>query len=60
VLEAETYARIVGVPLDPAECHVFLCGNPDMIDSVEALLVTRGFVTDFRERKGNVHFERYW
>jgi ferredoxin--NADP+ reductase len=60
VLEPETYRRVVGAPLDPAECHVFLCGNPDMIDDVQKLLESRGFVTDSRAGRGNIHFERFW
>ena len=60
VLEPEMYRRLVGAPLDPAHCHVFLCGNPDMIDTVEQLLGARGFVTDSRTGPGNIHFERYW
>jgi ferredoxin--NADP+ reductase len=59
-LETGTYERLVGAPLDPRECHVFLCGNPQMIDDVEALLVAHGFETDQRDRPGNIHFERYW
>ncbi len=59
-LEPATYERLVGAPLDPAECHVFLCGNPEMIDSVQQVLETRGFVTDSRGSRGNIHFERYW
>jgi ferredoxin--NADP+ reductase len=60
VLEPEVYARLVGASLDPAECHVFLCGNPDMIDSVEKLLEAHGFVTDSHAGRGNIHYERYW
>jgi ferredoxin/flavodoxin---NADP+ reductase len=60
VLEPDTYLRLVDAPLDPAECHVFLCGNPAMIDQVEQLLLPRGFVADSREGRGNLHFERYW
>ena len=56
VLEAE------GIPtkvfaLDPARCHVFLCGHPGMIDEMEALLQPRGFK---HGPGGNLHFERYW
>lgn len=54
------YLRLVGWPLDPQRCHVFLCGNPAMIQSVEALLHDRGFVTHTRRTPGNIHFERYW
>lgn len=59
-LEPETYRRLVGAPLDPTTCHVFLCGNPEMIDAVERLLQARGFITDSHAQKGNIHFERYW
>jgi len=60
VLAPDTYQRLVGAPLEPHECHVFLCGNPAMIDDVVADLLRRGFVCDDRGRRGNIHFERYW
>lgn len=60
VLKPATYERLIGVPLDPAECHVMLCGNPAMIDSVEALLQNQGFRTHTPDKPGNIHFERYW
>lgn len=59
-LEPHTYQRLAGAPLDPARCHVFLCGNPDMIDTVQSSLESRGFATDSRAGPGNIHFERYW
>jgi ferredoxin--NADP+ reductase len=59
-LEPATYAKLVGAPLDPATCHVFLCGNPAMIDEVQAILEARGFQADTRDAPGNIHFERYW
>ena len=59
-LESGTYAELVGAPLTPACCHVFLCGNPAMITDVQRLLEARGFVTDSREQRGTIHFERYW
>jgi ferredoxin--NADP+ reductase len=46
----------LGFALDPARCHVLLCGNPAMIDEVAVLLGPLGFIKD----KGNLHFERYW
>ena len=61
LLEAEAFEQAAGVPLDPATCSVFLCGNPQMIDQAEADLTQRGFRT--RDRKhpdGNLIFERYW
>jgi len=47
-------------PLDPARCHVFLCGNPAMIDEMDALLTPRGFRHDRPDAPGNLHFERWW
>ena len=68
LLERET-----GVTLDPAQAHVFLCGNPAMIGVSRAghkstaepgslldLLQSRGFRPANTANRGTVHFERYW
>jgi len=47
-------------PLDPERCHVFLCGNPEMIQTCREPLEQLGFVVHSRARPGNLHFERYW
>jgi ferredoxin--NADP+ reductase len=60
VLEKEEYHRLVGDSLDPEQCRVFLCGNPDMIQSVRPLLERRGFRTHSKRSPGNIHLERYW
>lgn len=67
--------ELIGSPLDPADTHVFLCGNPAMIglpkweddiptfpetEGVGELLHKRGFTIDHRKTKGNVHYEEYW
>ncbi|MFW5683019.1 MAG: ferredoxin--NADP reductase, partial [Phycisphaeraceae bacterium] len=50
-----------GAKLDPEHAHVFLCGNPAMIDQCEVELTQLGFtVKDRKNPDGNVHFERYW
>ena len=60
-LEAERFRELTGRALDPETCHVYLCGNPAMIDHCEADLLGRGFVTQSRKAPaGNLHFERYW
>jgi ferredoxin--NADP+ reductase len=66
---------LMGIDLDPASTHVFLCGNPAMIgipeddDStavfpepvgVVELLTGRGFTLDARRQTGNIHVEEYW
>ncbi|MCF7801844.1 MAG: ferredoxin--NADP reductase [Candidatus Marinimicrobia bacterium] len=44
----------------PENTHVFLCGNPKMIDDVNALLNTHGFKEHTRKEPGEIHYERYW
>jgi ferredoxin--NADP+ reductase len=65
----------LGSPLDPANTHVFLCGNPAMIGlpkwtgdemtfpaevGVCQLLNDRGFTIDHGKARGQVHYEEYW
>lgn len=65
----------LGRPLDPANAHVFICGNPIMIglpQSVDGmpqfpaqtgvleLLTRRGFQLDRPGHPGNIHIEEYW
>ena len=59
-LEEDEYKRLVGAELDPEDAHVFLCGNPAMIDQAESMLTDRGFVVQTKKQRGNLHFERYW
>jgi ferredoxin--NADP+ reductase len=60
VLEPRAYESLVGAPLAPHDCHVMLCGNPEMIVSVQRLLEAGGFHTHSTAQPGNIHFERYW
>lgn len=59
--EPENFKQLAGIPLDPEQCHVLLCGSPQMIDQATENLNKLGFVTRDREHPdGNIHFERYW
>jgi ferredoxin--NADP+ reductase len=49
-----------GVALDPAQADVFLCGNPDMVKAVKAMLEGRGFKADELGKPGTIHVEEYW
>jgi ferredoxin/flavodoxin---NADP+ reductase len=50
-----------GIPLDPEQAHVFLCGNPRMVDAAKARLVAeRGYVPDHKKEIGTLHLEEYW
>lgn len=46
--------------VDPARDHVFLCGNPAMIEDLEALLYRQGFTVHSKKAEGNLHVEKYW
>lgn len=60
VLEPDAYARAAGAPLDPGQCHIYLCGNPGMVDSMEDMLTERGFRKHTPGHPGNLHLEKYW
>jgi ferredoxin/flavodoxin---NADP+ reductase len=74
--ESGTFEHDSGVPLDPQQTHVFLCGNPAMIGAPRQdalgkqflptpmgmieVLSRRGFCPDEKARPGNIHYEKYW
>lgn len=51
---------LLGEDPKPENTHVFLCGNPGMIDSVIHVLEKRGFKEHKRNNPGQIHVERYW
>jgi len=44
----------------PLDTHVFLCGNPEMIESMIAIVARGGFQEQTPNRPGQVHSEKYW
>jgi len=40
--------------------HVFLCGNPSMIEDMVAVLERDGFREHKKSQPGQIHTERYW
>lgn len=44
----------------PEAAAVFLCGNPEMAESMVGLLGKEGFQEHTRQRPGSIHIERYW
>jgi ferredoxin--NADP+ reductase len=49
-----------GVTLSPERSHVMLCGNPDMIEEMTALLGERGLEKHRRRSRGQISSESYW
>lgn len=60
IFEDGSYQRVTARPFEAANCQIFLCGNPDMIDSLEQFLAARGFKNHSKKEPGQIHFERYW
>lgn len=60
LFEPATFEKAAGFALRAGEAHVFLCGNPDMLNQVEAMLHGQGLVTQTRKQPGDIHLERYW
>jgi ferredoxin--NADP+ reductase len=46
--------------ITPENTHIFLCGNPSMIEDTVQLLTAEGFREHSRKSPGQIHVERYW
>lgn len=46
--------------LDAAHDHVFMCGNPAMIEDTQKILEAKGYVVHSRKTPGTLHLEKYW
>ncbi len=44
----------------PETTHVFLCGNPRMIETMLPILAAQGFREHSRKAPGEIHCEKYW
>ena len=49
-----------GVPLTADNAHAMLCGNPAMVDDVQAALAGRGMKRHRRKEPGHITLETYW
>lgn len=52
--------RLWGFHIQPDNTHVFLCGNPAMIEEMLAILGQEGFRKHSRRSPGQIHVEKYW
>lgn len=44
----------------PDDTHVFVCGNPGMIEDMVGILQDEGFKEHKKNLLGQIHVERYW
>jgi len=53
-------ARRWGIQPSPEHTHVLLCGNPEMVEEMTALLESQGYRQHSRSTPGQIHAEKYW
>ncbi len=51
---------MLGGTLSPESTHVFLAGNPEMVDDMEQRLLAQRFSVHHARSPGTLHVERYW
>ncbi|MBI4584610.1 MAG: ferredoxin--NADP reductase [Planctomycetes bacterium] len=44
----------------PENTHIFICGNPGMIEGMVKILAKEGYREHTQKNPGQVHMERYW
>jgi len=47
-------------PATPENTHIFLCGNPSMVEEMTSILAADGYAEHKKKEPGQVHLERYW
>ena len=52
--------QAVGEPFEPESARVMLCGNPEMVTEMRALLAEVGFAAGRRGNPGTLAVENYW
>jgi ferredoxin--NADP+ reductase len=60
MLEEGVIERDTGIERDPAKTHIFLCGNPTMVENVSDFLFGFGYKRHSRKDPGSLHIEEYW
>lgn len=53
-------AKAWGFEPTAADTHVFLCGNPAMVEDAMKVLGAQGFIEHTRSQPGQIHVEKYW
>jgi ferredoxin--NADP+ reductase len=56
----ELFKKDWGFEPSPQNTHIFLCGNPEMVKDMTALLESEGYKQNSRKEPGQIHIEKYW
>ncbi len=60
VLSDGSLESALGEPLSADTAHVFVSGNPEMVEEMQALLLEAGFTPHAKRAPGSLHIEKYW
>jgi ferredoxin--NADP+ reductase len=60
VWNARLVEKAWGFRPTPEDTHVFLCGHPAMIESMEEIISAEGYTEHKRKAPGTYHVERYY
>ena len=58
--ESGELERAAGFAMDKTRSRFMLCGNPEMVESMRAILKARGFTMNRKLTPGNIIVENYW
>jgi len=59
-LETGQLEKLAGQALKPESARIMLCGNPQMVTEMRAILTDRGFAASRRGNPGTLAVENYW
>ena len=60
VVADSTLERALDGAFSPKTTHVFVSGNPEMVEDMERVFIERGFTLHSARSPGTLHIERYW
>ena len=60
VWESGAIEKTWGVRPNPDNTHIFMCGSPQMSESMIEILEKAGFKEDKKNESGQIHVEKYW
>lgn len=58
--ESGSLEQSAGLEFDPDRSRFMLCGNPEMVEAMRAILKARGFLMNRRMTPGHIIVENYW
>ncbi len=59
MLDANVLQKEAGVVCDPQKTHFYLCGNPNMVESVSEWLMSHGYAKKTRKTEGTLFVEEF-